>query len=872
MKRRLSPFGFGLLILPTLGLAGCNDDGVEATTDSGDGIASLDGGAMSTGEASTGATGGEPGDSTGGGPMGPCENGALDDDETDVDCGGACPPCGPGGLCESDNDCDTAICAGGFCQTPTCYDGQRNGDEEGVDCGGTCPNTCPGSECETDAQCGDGQFCSDGDCEPSSCDNDQQDTLETDVDCGGPDCPDCDPGDGCASDADCETQVCTGGICLEAACDDGVFNGDETDVDCGGSCGPCPLGGTCEDGGDCVELVCDMGTCVDDSCTDGVANGDESDVDCGGPQCDPCQPGQGCNDGPDCEPGVCIAGICLNAECDDMVLNQDETDLDCGGSCGATCVPGLDCDSSADCVEGVCEFGQCSEPDCDDGVTNGDETDVDCGGLDCGATCVIGESCTGGGDCEHGVCVANVCLPPVCDDGVVNGNETDVDCGASCGATCLPGQNCDDGDDCAEGVCILGVCIAPTCEDGVENGTEGGVDCAGICSQPCSLGGESTVNTTTFDFQVRPAVAASVDGNFFAVTWASFPVLGASQDGDGAAIFARIYDGDGTPQGPEIQINTSFMGDQSFPSIDANDGGFVIAWEGPDGDGVGVFAQRVSWAGALVGSEIELSESPDGEQRRPDIAITPAGNLVACWENRLAVFADIACQRFDDANARVGVQITANNTLVSEQNLPVVEVSQTGNFVVAWQSSASQDGDGVGVFMRRFIAVGIPLTAEDEQVNDFTALDQQGPAIGMNQSGEFVITWTSDDQDGSSTGVYAHSYDSLGAPFGPEFPVNTTTAGAQNNPAVALNPDGDFIIVWQTADDGLLTGVFGQRFDQLGLPASGEFLVNPTIDGLQEDPDVAVSAVDDIVAVWSQGDDDFIDRDIQLQRYEALFP
>ena len=58
------------------------------------------------------------------------------------------------------------------------------------------------------------------------------------------------------------------------------------------------------------------------------------------------------------------------------------------------------------------------------------------------------------------------------------------------------------------------------------------MDCAGICAQPCPLGGETTVNTTTFDFQVRPAVAASPDGNFFAVAWASFPVLGASPDGD----------------------------------------------------------------------------------------------------------------------------------------------------------------------------------------------------------------------------------------------------------------------------------------------------------------------------------------------------
>ncbi|MCX4241976.1 hypothetical protein [Paraliomyxa miuraensis] len=862
--------GLGLLLLPLALASACNGDDVAVTGDESGGIASLDDG--STGEASTGATS-EVADSSGG-PSGPCANGELDGDETDVDCGGSsCEPCGPGGKCETASDCDTMICSGGFCQTPTCYDGMKNGSEEGVDCGGTCPNTCPGSECDNDAQCGDGQFCHQGDCAPSSCDNDLKDTLETDVDCGGPECPNCGPGEDCDVAADCESQVCGGGGQCEApSCSDDVLNGLETDLDCGGPCPPCPVGGSCEGPADCTELVCDDGTCLDDSCDDQVANGNETDVDCGGAQCDPCTRGHLCDVGLDCEEGVCIAGFCLPAECDDLVHNGDETDLDCGGSCGATCMPGLDCNSPADCAEGVCEFGQCSAPDCDDGVTNGDESDVDCGGLDCGPTCAVGEACVVGMDCSEGVCTGGVCSPPVCDDGAHNGNETDVDCGGSCGATCVPGEGCDDAGDCLQGVCVLGVCQAPTCNDGVFNGFEGGIDCAGPCAQPCPVGGEAVVNTTLPDFQVRPVVATAPNGSFFVVVWASFPFMAPPQDGSGAGVFARVYDATGVPITGEIQINTSTMGNQAFPAVDANNAGFVVVWEGPDADDTGIFAQRVSSAGALVGPELELLDDPAGEQRRPDVGLEPDGEFVACWEHRIAVFADIACRRFGGLGTPISPQLIVNAQVVSEQNLPVVEAAITGNFVVAWQSSASQDGQGVGVFMRRFNAAGIPLSATDEQVNQFFALDQQGAAIGMNSSGEFVIAWTSDGQDGSGTGVYARAYNSVGAPMGGEFQVNTTTLGAQNNPAVALNPDGDFIVVWQTADDGVLTGVFGQRYDQNAAPSNSEFLVNPTIFGLQEDPDVAIRGMDEIVAVWSEGDAGFTDRNVRLQRYQALFP
>jgi hypothetical protein len=867
MRPTSSPLGFGLLLLPLVGSLACGGDDVQASGESG-GIASLDHG--STGDASTGTT--EQADSSEG-PTGPCANGQRDGDETDVDCGGSCEPCGPGGHCESPADCDAMICSGGFCQTPTCYDGLQNGSEDGVDCGGTCPNTCPGSECETDAQCGNGRFCHEGDCALSSCDNELQDTLETDVDCGGPDCPNCNPGDGCDVDADCTTQVCgDADECEAASCTDEVRNGAETDEDCGGPCPPCPVGGTCEVGSDCVESVCEASTCIDGTCTDFVTNGEESDVDCGGPQCNPCTRGQMCNDAMDCVEQVCMGGLCLVANCDDMVHNGTETDVDCGGACGATCVPGQDCTLSGDCAEGVCEFGQCSEPDCDDGVTNGNETDIDCGGGDCGPTCTVGEACLSGLDCTQGVCDANTCASPVCDDGVANGSETDVDCGGACGPVCAPGEGCDDGGDCIHGVCILGVCQAPTCTDDVFNGFEGGVDCAGPCAQPCPIGGELIVNTTLFDFQVRPVVATAPNGSFFVVVWASFPVMGPPQDGSGSGVFARIYDATGAPVTGEIQINTTTLGDQSFPAVDANNTSFVVAWEGPDADDTGIFAQRLDATGTLVGPELELPGDATGEQRRPDVGLEPDGDFVACWESRLTVFADISCRRINGLGLPVGIELTANNTLASEQNLPVVEVSITGNFVVAWQSSAAQDGNGVGVFMHRFNAAGIPIGVIDEQVNQVFVFDQQGPAIGMNPSGEFVIAWTSDAQDGSSTGVYARSYNSIGMAVGGEFQVNTTTAGAQNNPAVALNSDGDFIVVWQTADDGVLTGVFGQRYNQAGAPVNTEFLVNPTIFGLQEEPDVAIRGTDEIVAVWSEGDAAFTNREIRLQRYEALFP
>ena len=142
----------------------------------------------------------------------------------------------------------------------------------------------------------------------------------------------------------------------------------------------------------------------------------------------------------------------------------------------------------------------------------------------------------------------------------------------------------------------------------------------------------------------------------------------------------------------------------------------------------------------------------------------------------------------------------------------------------------------------------------------------------MNALGAFVVTWSSDGQDGSSTGIYGRRFAANGTAASNAFLVNTTTVGAQNNPTVAVSSGGDFAIAWQTADDGVLTGVFAQRYDQSGVPFSTEFRVNDTISGLQEEPDIAIRGTDEIVAVFSDGDVGFTNRDVRMIRYAAQFP
>jgi hypothetical protein len=104
---------------------------------------------------------------------------------------------------------------------------------------------------------------------------------------------------------------------------------------------------------------------------------------------------------------------------------------------------------------------------------------------------------------------------------------------------------------------------------------------------------------------------------------------------------------------------------------------------------------------------------------------------------------------------------------------------------------------------------GDPLGPEF-RVNTYTTYFQSHPALASDSSGNFVVVWQSDVQDGSYWGVFGQRYASTGAPLGPQFRVNTYTTGDQRFPAVASGPSGEFVVVWVSdAQDGAYWDVFG---------------------------------------------------------------
>jgi hypothetical protein len=267
-------------------------------------------------------------------------------------------------------------------------------------------------------------------------------------------------------------------------------------------------------------------------------------------------------------------------------------------------------------------------------------------------------------------------------------------------------------------------------------------------------------------------------------------------------------------------------------------GDFVVVWSsdgGEDGDDYGVFAQRFDSAGVAQAFEFQVNLQTLNRQRRPAVAINSAGDFVVTWVDELTAGGDVMARRWSSAGTPVGGELRVNVYTVGYQGLPGVGVDSIGNFAVAWQSYL-QDGDSFGIFGRRLNAFGAGQPF-DFPVNLYATGSQGSPQVSMDAGGDFVVTWVDASLDGGGAGVFGLAFDELGVPHGGVFQASTYTTGNQQFPDVALDADGDFVVVWGSPlQDGDGFGVFARRFGSAAKSTSidvdGNGVAAPLTDGL----------------------------------------
>jgi hypothetical protein len=234
--------------------------------------------------------------------------------------------------------------------------------------------------------------------------------------------------------------------------------------------------------------------------------------------------------------------------------------------------------------------------------------------------------------------------------------------------------------------------------------------------------------------------------------------------------------------GGELIINTTTAGNQAQPSVSSTaSGGFVVAWNTPDGSAYGMRARVFDPSGTPVGADFAVNSYTTGMQYGYQVASDSQGNFVVSWAsetgdgNGYAIFG----QRFTSAGLRRGAEFCVNTYTTGDQTMAAVASDLVGNFDIGWRSFG-QDGSLSGVYSQRF--GGLRPTA--------LRVDTTGNLVW--EPGETVDvrpTWRNENGAAQTIGG---TLSNLAGPLGPTYTITDPTASygtiANNTAVEATDP------------------------------------------------------------------------------------
>lgn len=379
--------------------------------------------------------------------------------------------------------------------------------------------------------------------------------------------------------------------------------------------------------------------------------------------------------------------------------------------------------------------------------------------------------------------------------------------------------------------------------------------------------GDQFVVSEAFGFTETPAaLVVHADGSF-TTAWESF-----EEDGSGFGVFAQRFNADGNSAGLRIPVNTTIAREQSAPAI-ASDalGNTLIVWQskGQDGDGFGIYGQWLDFSGQKKGQEFRINSFTANDQKAPAVAIDGMGRAIVAWQSYgqdgsdwgiySTILEPVAGEVYDTVP---NGDRQVNDASVGMQKNPSIAAATNGTYVIVWEAIDPIAGDdaSLDIYSKLFDSAGQEVTYGEKLVNSEQIRDQITPSVAMDSDGDYVVVWTAGGIPASGSDVFGQRFDRFGQRLEQQFRINNTTLAAQVGGAVTMDSHGNFLVVWQSVhQDGFSEGVYSREYDIVGntiVGATSDFLINTTIEGPQSLPSIAMNGTGRAVVAWHGSNSD----------------
>ena len=220
-----------------------------------------------------------------------------------------------------------------------------------------------------------------------------------------------------------------------------------------------------------------------------------------------------------------------------------------------------------------------------------------------------------------------------------------------------------------------------------------------------------------------------------------------------------------------------------------------------------------------------------------------AGNFIVVWEGAGIGDSDgVFYRRFNtDGTPRDAFERRANLSDNGIERDASVAMNAAGDFVVAWE-------EGGRIKFQMFASDGTPGAADEVYTNTVSS----NPDVAMDALGNFVVVYRWDGPSGQ--GIWGHKFNSSGAEVGSWWrvgPGNFVENKDHTNPSISIDDAGNFIMTYQTTEDGVSgLDVIAERF-QADTTSLGRFVVNANSSGDQHMASVDMVDLDHFAVAYT---------------------
>lgn len=350
---------------------------------------------------------------------------------------------------------------------------------------------------------------------------------------------------------------------------------------------------------------------------------------------------------------------------------------------------------------------------------------------------------------------------------------------------------------------------------------------------------------------------------------ASYPEVAMNDRGDAVIVWSQpegIYRTEfrGASWSDPVRISPEGLNSAGRHRVALNEGGeAIIVWSQFDGATVNIYRSEYRNGSWIDPTELADNISPNGTSGDlASVALSDNGEAVIVWNQ-----SDGANEQIFRSEYRNGFwddpTLLSDNISPGGQNamFPDVDLNDSGQSVIVWHQN---DGSNTQIFRSEYSngAWSDPSSLTDNFSPD--GQNATSPHVDINNSGEALIVWN--QSDGSNNQIFRSEYREgvWNDPTSLSDNISPDGQSVTGMPDVALNDDGEGVIVW-TQSDGSNPQIFRSEYRE-GSWIDPKNLADNISPGGQSagGPDVAINSIGDSVVVWLQS----VGTDSQIFRSE----